>query len=1829
MREISRLNELGLVFILLMAGTGAAQDDPAADFNYYIIGGVTITGYTGPGGDVIIPSTIEGLPVTAIDSNAFRGSIALTSVTIPDSVTSIGVGAFHYCTSLTSVTIGRGVTSIAQGAFAYCTSLTMIEVDPRNTAYASVDGALYDKAITTLQECPEGKTNVVIPDSVTRIGMSAFGGCTSLTSVTIPDSVTSISNYAFVNCYSLASVTIPDSVTSIGSSAFEGCTSLTSVAIGSGVTSIDSSTFEGCTSLTSVAIGSGVKQIDYLAFAYCTSLTSVTIPDSITSIDSSAFRYCTSLTSIEVDPRNTAYASVDGLLYDKAITTLLKCPGGRTSVVIPDSLTSIGVSAFEGCTSLTSVTIPDSVTSIGGYAFWGCSSLTSVTIPDSVTSIGSNAFASCSSLTSVTISDSVTSIGSSAFRNCTSLASVVIPNSVISIREWAFDGCTSLTSVTIPESVTKIGDAAFSGCTSLTSMTIGSGVTTIGRNAFRGCTALTSMAIPDSVTSIDRSAFYGCTSLSSVTIPNSVTSIGYEVFSGCTSLTSVTIPNSVTSIGIYAFSGCTALTSVTIPDSVTKIDSSAFFGCISLTSVTIGSGATSISAWAFSGCTSLTSIEVDPSNTAYASVDDVLYDKAIITLLQCPGAKTSVDVPDSVTTIGDYAFWSCTSLTSVTFGSEVASIGASAFYGCISMASMTFEGNAPTLGMDWALNVPATMVVYYYAGATGFTTPTWNGFPCYPIGKASIVVSKTANVTEAGLGDVIGYSIVVNNTGNVSLTSVLAYDNLTDHLENIGSLASGESFSFNHNYQVTESDLCRPLVNNVTANGTTAAGAEVESFSIETVEIASHPAISVSKIANVTEARVGEVVGYKIWVNNTGDVALNSVTAYDNLTGHQEDIGSLASGKSFSFSLSRLVAAGDAGKVIVNNITANGTSPCGTLAESYGTASVTVKEVYNPAISVSKTANVTEARVGEVVGYSIKVNNTGDVSLENVEAHDDLTGQTEHIGTLAAGGSYSFSLSLQVAADDAGKVVVNNVTVNGTSPCGILVSAFDTASVETIAVNVIPVAEFSANFTSGEAPLTVQFTDLSTNSPTSWFWDFDNDSTVDSTEQSPSYTYFTTGTYTVNLTVSNANGSDNEIKTDLISVSGSAIAPVANFTADKTSGVAPLTVSFTDLSTNSPTSWSWDFDNDGSVDSTQQNPSYTYSTAGTYTIRLVVSNAGGSDEEIKTDLVTVKKVSSPAIAVNKIANVTEAGLGDVVGFTVWVNNTGGVALNSVKATDDLTGHQENIGSLAPGESFSFHQTYKITEKDLCKPLVNRVSASGRAITGVRVENSSKKTIKMVSHPAIIVNKVASVTSASVGDVVGYTIWVNNTGDVSLKYVKAHDNQTGKIKNIGTLAVGDSYSFSLSHKVSAGDAGKVIVNKVTARGTTPCGDLIKGYGTASVTIKEASRPAIAVNKIANVTEGKLGDVVGYTIWVNNTGGVALNSVTASDSLTGHQENIGSLAPGESFSFGQTYKVTEKDLCKPLVNRVSASGRAVTGVRVENSIKKTIEMVSHPAIIVNKVASVTSASVGDVVGYTIWVNNTGDVSLKYVKAHDNLTGKIKNIGTLAPGSNYSFSLSHKVSAGDAGKVIVNKVTARGTTPCGDLVKGYGTASVTVKETSHPATPENKMANVTEAGSGDVVGNMTEMNNSDELGTINSASVTNSSDNTSTVSASEVPEVHENLVDANTTTDNETLTLPGVLLENNGTIRPDSGNDIQVDVVQQKDHLLSSNATIIPGDELPNEYSQESTEQSSSSASDMVNAIEDCATPVAENESAMLKNETNALLAQRNSTDELLAD
>ena len=465
------------MILLPMVASADAVEINGIYYNLITKGKVAEVAHTHYTGNIVIPETVDydnvTYSVTSIGNRAFVECGGLTSITIPNSVTSIGESAFHGCSGLTSITIPNNVTSIGSWAFNYCSGLTSITIPNSVTRISdyvfsdcsSLTSVTIGSSVTSIgnyafHDC-SGLISITIPNSVTSIGIEAFEGCSGLTSVTIPNSVTSIGSFAFDNCYGLKKVivsdiaawcgisfndsfsnplsfahhiysddnteikdmVIPNSVTSIGSYAFSGCSGLTSITIPNSVTSIDRRAFSYCSGLTSITIGSSVTCIDEGAFSGCSSLSSITIGSSVTSIGGTAFSGCSGLTSIKVDSGNIRYDSRDNCnaIIETGSNTLIS---GCKNTTIPNSVSSIGSSAFSGCSALTSITIPNSVSSIGSSAFSGCSALTSVTIPNSVKSIDGNAFSGCTSLTSVTIGSGIKSIEYGAFAECTELTDV-------------------------------------------------------------------------------------------------------------------------------------------------------------------------------------------------------------------------------------------------------------------------------------------------------------------------------------------------------------------------------------------------------------------------------------------------------------------------------------------------------------------------------------------------------------------------------------------------------------------------------------------------------------------------------------------------------------------------------------------------------------------------------------------------------------------------------------------------------------------------------------------------------------------------------------------------------------------------------------------------------------------------------------------------------------------------------------------------------------------------------------------------------------------------------------------------------------------------------------------------------------------------------------------------------------------------------------------------------------------------------------------------------------------------------------------------------------
>ena len=560
--------------------------------------------------------------------------------------------AFISCQGLTSVTIPESVTSISLSAFGYCYNLTNIFVEDNNEVYQSINGNLYSNNGTTLVRYAIGKKDASfeIPNSVTTIDGYAFQSCTKLTSVTIPDSVTTIGKNAFNGCNNLTSVTIGDSVTTIGNYAFDDCDNLTSITIPDSVTTIGDSAFEGCDNLTSVTIGDSVTTIGKNAFSSCHNLTSVTIGRSVTCIGEWAFM--NAFLDSDIHLRGV-------YIYDIAAwCNIVFASEAASPLVFAGKLYLI---KDDSCVLITNCVVKNCAAD-GTMTYSQQHKYTSAVTPPTATEDGYTTYtcSTCGNIYTETIVPT---------------AFTVTADNRAMVGYKGRDGETLVIPAVFESNGTWYR------------------VATIGIFSFYNCSNLTSVTIPNSVITIDYCAFDGCTNLTNVTIPDSVTTIGSYAFARC-NITSVMIPNSVLTIYKEAFAWCPNLTSVTISNSVTSIGEWAFQYCSSLTSVTIGNSVTSIGNQAFHNCTNLTSIIVDKNNEAYKSIDGNLYSKDGMVLIAYAIGKTDTSfvIPDSVTTIGDYAFDVCSNLTSVTIPDSVTTIGDFAFEYCSNLTSIIFEG---------------------------------------------------------------------------------------------------------------------------------------------------------------------------------------------------------------------------------------------------------------------------------------------------------------------------------------------------------------------------------------------------------------------------------------------------------------------------------------------------------------------------------------------------------------------------------------------------------------------------------------------------------------------------------------------------------------------------------------------------------------------------------------------------------------------------------------------------------------------------------------------------------------------------------------------------------------------------------------------------------------------------------------------------------------------------------------------------------------------------------------------------------------------------------
>ena len=513
--------------------------------------------------------------------------------------------------------------------------------------------------------------SIVIPSEidgkkVTVIGSSAFYGFKSLKNIEIPDGITSIENYAFCQCWSITSLSVPESVTSIGTGAFRFCGDLKEIKLPSNLTVLSDSLFGADANL------------EYITFGDAEKTDTVIIPETVQKMGNYVFMNCEKIKNIK----------------------------------LPSNLKSIGKTCFQGCISLTGLFIPQSVESIGGGIFGDCDALQSVEIEDENNNFifkdgilydvknGILVSAVNSLIPEKVIVDECTkTIDYSAFADCNNLYEIEIPQGVVNIGEKAFARLDNLKNIDIPDSVTNITTLAFYRCNGLVSVQVPGSVTAIKNGTFRECNNLKKVILNEGITGIEQYAFYDCELLEEISIPGTVTTVGNSAFYRCKNLKSIEIPEGVAKIEGSAFVFCSSLEQIKLPQSLMSIGSGAFDNCTSLISVELPDNAI-ISSDTFRGCKNLSKIVLSDTNNNYIVKNGILYNKNMTRILCYPaGIKdTEFFVPDTVKTIGDFAFYGTKALESINIPDSVTNIGTDAFGECSGLKEVVIPDSVTSMG---------------------------------------------------------------------------------------------------------------------------------------------------------------------------------------------------------------------------------------------------------------------------------------------------------------------------------------------------------------------------------------------------------------------------------------------------------------------------------------------------------------------------------------------------------------------------------------------------------------------------------------------------------------------------------------------------------------------------------------------------------------------------------------------------------------------------------------------------------------------------------------------------------------------------------------------------------------------------------------------------------------------------------------------------------------------------------------------------------------------------------------------------------------------------
>jgi uncharacterized repeat protein (TIGR01451 family) len=884
----------------------------------------------------------------------------------------------------------------------------------------------------------------------------------------------------------------------------------------------------------------------------------------------------------------------------------------------------------------------------------------------------------------------------------------------------------------------------------------------------------------------------------------------------------------------------------------------------------------------------------------------------------------------------------------------------------------------------------------------------------------AFTLDKTSAVpTYATVGQVVAYSYLVTNTGNVTITALSVTDDKIAMVTcAVTTLAPQANTTCTGSYTITQADLDAGSVTNVaTARATPPVGTTLADITdTVTVTATATPALTLVKtaVSGSPYDAVGDVVSYEYAVTNTGNVTISALTVTDDkIASVTCPVTTLAPGASTTCTGSYAIAQADldAGSV-TNNASATGTPATGTLTPT--TDSATVTATATPTLTLDKTAVTGNPydTLGDVVSYEYVVTNTGNVTISALIVTDDkIATVTCPVTTLAPQASTTCSGSYTVTqADlDAGSVT-NNAGATGTPASGTLTPATDSATVNATAT----------------PTLTLDKTVVSGNP-------------YDTLGDVVSYEYVVANTGNVTITVLTVI--DDKIASVTCPVT--TLAPQASTTCS-----GSYTVTQADLDAGSVT-------NNASASGTP--------ASGTLTPA--------------TDSATATSSSTPALTLDKtvVAGAPYAAVGDVVSYEYVVTNPSSVTINAVTVTDDKIATVTcPVATLAPGDSTMCSGSYTITQADLdAGSVTNNAIASGTPASGVLIPGTDSATVNATRTPTLTLDKtvVSGNPYAAVGDVVSYDYAVTNTGNVTISALTVIDDKIATVTcPVTTLAPQASTTCTGSYTITQADldAGSV-TNIATASAEPPAGTVLVPV-TDTETVAASATPTLTLDKtaVSGTPYDAVGDVVSYEYVVTNTGNVTISALTVTDDKIATVTcPVTTLAPGESTTCTGTYFTTQADLdAGSVTNNASATGTPASGTLTPTTDSATVNATATPTLTLDKtvVSGNPYAAVSDVVNYEYVVTNTGNVTISALIVTDDKIATVTcPVTTLAPQASTTCTGSYTITQADldAGSVI-NNAGATGTpasgtlTPATDSAIVNALASVSYAKTASTAGP-----------------------------------------------------------------------------------------------------------------------------------------------------------------------------